>query len=115
MKPHYGCPVQATVNVMSGKWKVQILWHLSFGALRFAELRGKLKGVSEKVMAAQLRQMEANGMVAREVIPGNPPGTSYSLTPAGMELIPAMESLCAWGTTHLGVPSNLPRHPSPAA
>ena len=66
MKPHYGCPVQATIHVVSGKWKVQILWHLSFGPSRFAELKRKLKGVSEKVLAQQLRQLQGDGLLNRE-------------------------------------------------
>jgi len=58
MKVHHGCPVQATIHVLSGKWKVQAAWRLSFGPLRFAELRNLLRGVSEKVLAPQLRGLE---------------------------------------------------------
>jgi len=57
MKVLHGCPVQATLNVLSDKWKVQAVWRLSFGPLRFAELRNLLRGVSEKVLIAQLRQI----------------------------------------------------------
>jgi len=52
MKAHPGCPVQAAINVLSGKWKVQAVWRLSFGPRRFAELRNLLRGVSEKVLTA---------------------------------------------------------------
>jgi hypothetical protein len=62
MKDHYGCPVQASINVLSGKWKVQILWHLSFGPRRFAEIRKKLPKISEKVLTDQLRQRERDGV-----------------------------------------------------
>ena len=58
MKNHFGCPVQATSNVFAGKWKVLIVWHLGFGSRRFAEIRDLLPGVSEKVLAAQLRELE---------------------------------------------------------
>ena len=56
MKNHFGCPVQATSHVLAGKWKVLIVWHLSFASHRFAELRDLLPGIIEKVLTAQLRQ-----------------------------------------------------------
>jgi DNA-binding HxlR family transcriptional regulator len=112
MKEHYGCPVQATMNVISGKWKVQILWHLSFRSLRFAELRKRLRGISEKVLADQLRQLESNHIISRSVKKTSPPQVTYALSPAGDELVPMMSGLCAWGTKHLGVPPNMPRHPA---
>ena len=66
MKDYHGCPVQATINVLSGKWKVQAVWHLSFGPRRFAELRDRLPGISEKVLAAQLRELEKDGVVNQD-------------------------------------------------
>ncbi len=83
MKVHHGCPVQATINVLSGKWKVQAVWRLSYGALRFAELRDLLRGVSEKVLAAQLRELERDGVVKRREVRSSPPKVTYSLSPAG--------------------------------
>ena len=109
MKNHFGCPVQATANVFTGKWKVLIVWHLGFGTRRFAEVRDLLPGVSEKVLTAQLRQLEADGVLHKEVTPSVPPRVDYRLTEAGKELITVMESMCAWGTKHLGVPPSLPR------
>ena len=76
MKDHHGCPVQASINVLSGKWKVQIRWHLSFGPHRFAELRKKLPEISEKVLADQLWQLEADGVLTRKVTTTNPPQVS---------------------------------------
>jgi DNA-binding HxlR family transcriptional regulator len=114
MKPHYGCPVQATINVMSGKWKVQILWHLSFQPRRFAELRKKLKSVSEKVLAQQLRQLQADGLLVRQANTTVPPQVTYSLSRAGRELVPMMESLCDWGSVHFGIKPSLPRRPTAA-
>jgi DNA-binding HxlR family transcriptional regulator len=107
MKPHYNCPVQATINSISGKWKVQIVWHLSFGVLGFARLRNKLKEVSEKVLTDQLRQLEADGIVARTVKPTNPPRVDYSLTGAGESLIPMLQKLCDWGTAQFGIQGTL--------
>ena len=111
MKNHYGCPVQGTINTLSGKWKVLAIWHLGFGAKRFAELRRLLPGVSEKVLTAHLRQLERDGIVHRKVKRASPPQVTYSLTGAGEELIDPMSVLCAWGTRHLGIPPNLPRYP----
>ena len=111
MKNHYGCPVQATINTISGKWKVIAIWHLGFGPRRFGQLRKLLPGVSEKVLTAQLRQLESDGIVHRGIAPSSPPQVTYSLTPAGEELVEPMSALCAWGTRHLGIPPNLPRYP----
>lgn len=108
MKPHHGCPVQATVNVLSGKWKVQILWHLSFGSLRFAEVRRKLPGISEKVLAEQLRQLEMDGVVERAATETTPPQVTYSLNDAGRRLMPMMEQLCDWGSRQFGLTPSLP-------
>lgn len=109
MKPHNGCPVQAAINVMSGKWKVQILWHLSFGPRRFSELRKKLKGISEKVLADQLRQLQADGLLIRRTKATVPPQVTYALSTAGEELVPLMESLCSWGSAHFRIKPSLPR------
>ena len=111
MKNHHGCPVQGTINAVSGKWKILAIWHLSFSPQRFAQLRKLLPGVSEKVLTAQLRQLEADGIVSREITHSSPPQVTYSLTRAGEELIEPMSVLCAWGTRHLGIQPNLPRYP----
>jgi DNA-binding HxlR family transcriptional regulator len=109
MKDHFGCPVQGTSNVIAGKWKVQIVWHLSFGTRRFAEIRDLLPGVSEKVLTAQLRELERDGIIKRLSLGTVPPRVDYMLSDAGNELITVMEAMCGWGTKHLGIPPNLPR------
>jgi DNA-binding HxlR family transcriptional regulator len=108
MKSNFGCPVKATANVLAGKWKVLIVWHLAFGTKRFAEIRGLLPGVSEKVLTAQLRELESDGVLTRIVTEGASPRVDYSLSGAGNELIPVLESMCGWGTKHLGVLPTLP-------
>jgi len=108
MKDHHGCPVQGAINVLSGKWKVLVVWHLGFGPRRFAELRDLIPGISEKVLTAQLRELESHGVVKRKVKPSSPPQVTYFLSEAGDELIPMMSELCHWGTRHLGIPPNLP-------
>ena len=111
MKTRYGCPVRATVDLISGKWKVQILWHLSFGPKRFSELRKVLRGVSEKVLTAQLRQLEAGRVLSRAVTPVVPPQVTYSLSKPGEELIPLMQELCDWGSEHFGIEPTMRRPP----
>jgi DNA-binding HxlR family transcriptional regulator len=111
MKAHHNCPVQATINALSGKWKVQAVWHLSFGPRRFAELRNLLRGVSEKVLAAQLRELEKDGVVSRKAEQSVPPKVTYSLSRAGQTLIPLLEELCDWGSKQFGIKPNLPRTP----
>lgn len=101
--------MQATSNVLAGKWKVLIAWHLSLGLHRYAELRDLLPGVSEKVLTAQLRELENDGVLTRLVTQSVPPRVDYMLSDAGRELIPVMEAMCGWGTKHLGVAPNLPR------
>ena len=112
MKNHYGCPVQATTNAIAGKWKVQILWHLAYGPKRFGELRRLLASVSEKVLTAQLRELNSVQLVRRESTDEQPVKVMYSLGPPGLELLPALQLLCTWGTRHLGVPSSLPPLPA---
>jgi DNA-binding HxlR family transcriptional regulator len=109
VQPNYGCPVKATTKVLTGKWKVAIVWHLSFGSKRFAEIRNLLPGVSEKVLTAQLRQLEDDGVLRRWVTPSLPPRVDYELTAAGKELIPIMQAMCDWGSKYLGIVPALPR------
>jgi len=109
VKNHHGCPVQATINVISGKWKVQILWRLSFGPMRFAAIRRKLKTITEKVLTDQLRQLERDGLIQRHVSGSVPPAVTYSLNGEGEKLVPMMESLSQWGCAHFQMRPNLPR------
>jgi DNA-binding HxlR family transcriptional regulator len=117
MKSESGCPVQATVNVLRGKWKVGILWNLAFGPKRFAQIRDRLPGISEKVLIAQLRQLEKDGVLLRQVAHASPPQVTYSLTKPGLALVVHMKSLCDWGSSHfhikptMGTPPFLRRSP----
>jgi DNA-binding HxlR family transcriptional regulator len=114
MKPHFGCPVQATANAIAGKWKVQIIWHLAYQPRRFGELRRLLASVSEKVLTAQLRELEGDLILHRNVLETQPPQVTYSLTPAGEDLLTGLQILCEWGTKYLGVQPNLPPRQNPA-
>jgi DNA-binding HxlR family transcriptional regulator len=96
------CPVEATLNVIGGKWKVVILFNLtSEGTLRFAELRRKIPGVSERMLTQQLRELEHDGIVHREVYAEVPPKVEYSLTEYGKTLRPITEAMCKWGRKHM--------------
>lgn len=91
------CPVETTLMLIGDKWKVLILRDLLPGAKRFGELKKSLTGVSQKVLTAQLRQMEADGLVHREVYAEVPPRVEYSLTDLGMSLKPILDAMQHWG------------------
>lgn len=96
----YECGLDVAVDVIGGKWKPLILWALHVRTLRFAELRRGMPGVSEKVLTQHLREMEADGLVHREVYPEVPPRVEYSLTELGESLNTALEPLGLWGDAH---------------
>ena len=91
------CPVETTLTLIGDKWKVLILRDLMPGTKRFSELRKSVGDVSQKVLAAQLRDMEKSGLVHREVYAEVPPRVEYSLTPLGRSLKPILDSMWAWG------------------
>ncbi len=91
------CPVEITLTLIGDKWKVLILRDLMPGTKRFSELRKSVGDVSQKVLAAQLRDMEKSGLVHREVYAEVPPRVEYSLTPLGRSLKPILDSMWAWG------------------
>ncbi|MEK1897028.1 MAG: helix-turn-helix domain-containing protein [Rhizobium sp.] len=92
-----GCPVEATLNFLDGKWKGVILFHLMGGTLRFNELRRKLPSVTQRMLTKQLRELEESGLVSRTVFPVVPPRVDYALTPLGITLKPVINALAAWG------------------
>ncbi len=97
----YVCGVDAAMDVVGGKWKVLILWALGERVRRFGALRRELPGVTEKVLAAQLRELEADGIVHREEYPEVPPRVEYSLTARGVALNEALAPLGRWGRDHV--------------
>ncbi|MER7133863.1 winged helix-turn-helix transcriptional regulator [Streptosporangium saharense] len=97
----YVCGIDAAMDVIGGKWKVLIIWALDKQACRFGELRRLVPGVTEKVLASQLRELEGDGIVHREVYAEVPPRVEYSLTPLGYSLNEALDPLGAWGRKHL--------------
>jgi DNA-binding HxlR family transcriptional regulator len=99
--PAYNCPVEATLDVIGGKWKALILFWLKDRVYRFGQLRRQIPDVSERMLTQQLRELEAAGVVERKVYPVVPPRVEYSLTPYGQTLRPITELMCAWGKKHV--------------
>ena len=92
--------VERAVRVFDGRWKLNILFSLFGGrVLRFSELERTIPGISQKMLGQQLRQLEADGVVARVVYPEVPPRVEYSLTPWGQSLCPALDALLSWDET----------------
>ena len=91
------CPVETTLMLIGDKWKVLILRDLLPGTKRFGELKKSIGTVSQKVLTAQLRDMERNGLVTRNVYPEVPPRVEYSLTELGRSLKPILDAMWDWG------------------
>ena len=91
------CPVETTLTLISDKWKVLILRDLMGGTMRFGELKKSIGHVTQKVLTAQLRQMEASGLLTRTVYAEVPPRVEYTLTELGYSLKPVMDALSRWG------------------
>jgi DNA-binding HxlR family transcriptional regulator len=96
-----GCPVEATLTFLDGKWKGVILFHLMSGTLRFNELRRKAPSVTQRMLTKQLRELEQAGLISRTVYPVVPPHVDYALTPVGRSLEPVIRSLHDWGLQHV--------------
>lgn len=94
------CPVETTLTLISDKWKVLILRDLLTGTKRFGELRKSIGHVTQKVLTAQLRQMEASGLLTRTVYAEVPPRVEYTLTELGYSLKPIMDAMWAWGENY---------------
>ncbi|MEU6859179.1 helix-turn-helix domain-containing protein [Glycomyces sp. NPDC046736] len=94
------CGMSIAIDVVGGKWKMHLMWVLAEGPVRFGQIRRKLDGVSEKVLAENLRQLEASGVVHRELYAEVPPRVEYSLTPRGESLNEALLPLERWGDLH---------------
>ena len=94
------CPVETTLTLISSRWKVLILRDLLTGTKRFGELQRTVGHVSQKMLTQSLRQMEADGLVARTVYPEVPPRVEYSLTELGFSLKPVLDAMWAWGESY---------------
>ncbi len=95
------CPVEATLDLIGGKYKALILWHLTDGTLRYSQLRSRIKKATPKMLTQQLRELEAQKLIRREVYPVIPPRVEYSLTATGQSLIPILVAMRDWGAQYL--------------
>ena len=91
------CPVETTLLLISDRWKVLILRDLLSGTKRFGELKRSVGTISQKVLTSNLRSMEADGLLVRQVYPEVPPRVEYTLTELGESLKPVLDAMCNWG------------------
>jgi len=94
------CPVEYALEVIGGKWKCVILWHVRKRVRRFGELRRLIPGATQKMLTTQLRELERDGLISRRIYPEIPPKVEYSMTPYGQTLSPMLDVMCKWGLEH---------------
>lgn len=97
----YNISVEATLEVIGGKWKCVILCHLTHGKMRTSELKRVMPSITQKMLTQQLRELEEDGIVNRITYNQVPPKVEYELTEYGRSLKPILDSLCAWGEQHI--------------
>ncbi len=102
------CPVEATLELIGGKYKTLILWHLADKKLRFSQLRREISGITPKMLTQQLRELETHSLIHREVFPIVPPKVEYSLTDLGRSLMPLLVAMRDWGSSYLRTQSKEP-------
>jgi len=95
------CPVSATLDLIGGKYKALILWHLAESKLRFSQLNKLIPNATAKMLTQQLREMETQQLIHREVFPVVPPKVEYSLTDLGRSLMPVLIAMRDWGAEYL--------------
>lgn len=106
IKKYGGCPVSATLKVIGGKWKPLILYFISVDVNRFGQLQRMMPGCSKRMMTTQLRELEADGLVHREVFAEVPPKVIYTLTDKGESLRQIFSELSKWGIANVLAPKN---------
>lgn len=100
----YNCEKELTLAVIGGKWKILILWHLGKeGTKRFSELKALMPGITQRMLANQLKELEEDRIIHREVYPVVPPKVEYSLTEHGQSLMPILDSLYEWGKNYMEI------------
>lgn len=95
------CPMVLMQQLISGKWKILILWYLSYRNLRFSEIKERLPNVTQKMLTQQLRSLEEDKLIYRKVYPVIPPKVEYGLTGVGKRIIPLLEAMHKFGTDYL--------------
>ena len=102
MPKSYSCPVELTVDVVGGRWRTVILSHLKEGVHRYGELRRRTPGITDKMLTQRLRELEADGLVARRDLGTAAPHVEYDLTDEGRSLAPVLQALYDWGAARAG-------------
>ena len=105
----FNCPVEVTLDVIGGKWKCIIIHHLLEGTKRFGELKKLVPAITQRMLTAQLRELESDGIVHREVYPQVPPKVEYSLTGLGNSLKPVLLSMDMWGISFIKIKESIPK------
>ena len=103
-----GCPVEATLDLIDGKWKAVIIYHLLDDTIRFNELRRRLSRITQRMLTRQLHELEADGLIHREIYAEVPPRVEYSLTALGRSLEPVVRTLWTWGNGYLSMRKSRP-------
>ncbi|MBM7663952.1 DNA-binding HxlR family transcriptional regulator [Solibacillus kalamii] len=98
---HYNIPIEATLEVIGGKWKALILCHLKSGKMRFSELQKSIPQITKKMLTQQLRELESDGIINRYVYHQIPPKVEYSLSDTGESLREILDKMCAWGENRI--------------
>jgi DNA-binding HxlR family transcriptional regulator len=99
----YYCTVELTLNIIGGKWKPIILYHLgNDGTRRFGELKQAMPNITQKMLTQQLRELEHDGLIHRQIYAQVPPKVEYSLSEFGQTILPVLQSLCQWGQSYEG-------------
>lgn len=96
LQENYNCSLELTMDLIGGKWKLIILWHLLDGTKRFNELDKLIPHITQRMLTNQLRELEEKGLINRKVYPQVPPKVEYSLTECGFSLKDLLTSMCAW-------------------
>lgn len=97
----FQCPVEATLDLIGGKYKALILWHLVEKTLRFGEIGKRIPQATPKMLTQQLRELEADHLIIRTVYPVVPPKVEYSLSEFGRSIVPILDAMCKWGEHYL--------------
>lgn len=95
------CPVETTLELIGGKYKALILWHLSSGTLRFSQLQKAIRSATPRMLTHQLRELEEQALIKRKVYPVVPPKVEYSMTELGQSLMPILSEMRDWGAQYL--------------
>lgn len=95
------CPMVVVQDLLSGKWKILILWYLSYKTLRFSDIMKRLPNVTQKMLTMQLRSLEEDKLIFRKVYPVSPPKVEYGLTEAGKRVLPILEMMHSFGSRYL--------------